>query len=77
MNSATVNVTVSRTSAARVNIVIHNAAGQKIYSNELQQSAGTQVQQLDLHKLAASHGIYIVSVYIDNKKVKTKPVLRP
>ncbi len=72
-----VKITVKRISPAKINIVIHDAAGQKVYRNESRQQAGTQIQILDLRDMLASRGMYFLSVYIDNKKVKTKQIIRP
>jgi hypothetical protein len=76
-NAENVYVTVTRATASKVSIVIQNALGQKVYSNSFQQAIGTQVQTLNLKQLISSRGVYFVSVYFDNKKVKTKEVLRP
>ncbi|MEP7164581.1 MAG: S8 family peptidase [Ferruginibacter sp.] len=77
VNSEKVDVTITRSAAAKINISIRNALGQKIYTEDIQQPVGTLVRSLDMKKIAGSRGIYFITVYVDNKKAKTKQILRP
>ncbi len=62
-----INVAVSRSAASTINIVLRNAAGQRLYSKTYQQPSGAQTQNIDVSKL--SSGVYFVSVFADGKKV--------
>ncbi|MEO7524314.1 MAG: S8 family serine peptidase [Ferruginibacter sp.] len=75
--SENIEIRVNRITAAKMHIVIHNAAGQKVYCSQLQQQAGSQTTIISLRKVLASRGAYFISVFIDNKKVKTREILRP
>lgn len=75
--SENAELTISRTTAAKVNVIIQSALGQKVYSEEFQQAAGTQTKLFNLKQLIKSKGVYFLTVYIDNKKAVTKKVLRP
>jgi len=72
-----VNIAISRTTAAKVGIVIQNALGQRVYKDEFQQPVGNLALTIPLKKFSRSKGVYYVSVYIDNKKAVTKEILRP
>ncbi len=72
--SDNLNITIVRSNPSRIDIVIQNAAGQKVYVNQSDQIPGTQVRTVSMKNM--SKGIYFVSVYIDNKKEITKKILR-
>ncbi len=72
--SGNLNVTIARTDDVKVQIIISNAAGQRIYSNNFEQTAGLQTKLIPMQ--AMSKGVYFVSVYINNKKEVTKKILR-
>ncbi len=67
-------VTIERVNAAKMDIVIQNAAGQRMYSNSFQQAAGSVVKPINM--LSYSRGVYFVSVFADGKKQVTKKILR-
>ena len=60
--------------AAKINIVIQNSLGQKVYRDEFQQAPGEQVKTIPMARM--SRGGYFVTVYIDNKKAVTKKIQR-
>ncbi|CAN5888114.1 hypothetical protein BH11BAC4_BH11BAC4_20750 [soil metagenome] len=68
------NVKIDRASAAKINIVVQNTLGQKVYNDEFQQAIGTQLKTIPMKRMA--RGIYFITVYIDNKKAVTKEILR-
>jgi hypothetical protein len=57
-----------------VSIQIHQSNGQKIYTTQGQSIAG--VQTFTIPVKTWSRGIYWVSVYLDNKRVSTKKIVR-
>jgi len=67
-------VLVVRNSAAKVDILIHNSAGQVVYSMSVQQAAGTQVYNIPVSKMAA--GIYFVTARINDKKEEVKKIFK-
>ncbi|MEO6490788.1 MAG: S8 family peptidase, partial [Ferruginibacter sp.] len=71
-NDLTVKVT--RITPAKINIVLLNALGQRIYSKEYQQLPGVQVQKIPTDNV--STGGYFITVYVDNKKAVTKAILK-
>ncbi len=68
------NITVTRLTPAKVEIVVQNSAGQKVYSAGLQQSAGTMIKMIPMQRM--SKGLYFVTVYIDNKKTVTEKIFK-
>ncbi len=72
-----VGIVIRRVTPARITILIQNALGQKVYSNQFQQVAGSQKQMLSLNKIIADRGAYFLSVFIDNKKVITREIINP
>lgn len=68
------NISITRVNSAKIDVVIQNAAGQKMYTNSYLQQPGTLIKQLPVKQY--SKGIYFVSVFIDNKKEVTKKILR-
>lgn len=67
-------VVVGRALTSNVGIIVTNAAGQRIYSINYTQNAGTQINSIDLRGRSA--GIYFISVYADGKKVSTERILK-
>jgi serine protease AprX len=67
-------IKVSRQNAARVDILIHNAFGQKVYSNASQQIAGTQTYTVPVKQFAA--GIYYVTVMVNDKTGIVKKIMK-
>ena len=67
-------VKIDRVSNTKIGIVIHNTSGQLVYSNTYQQETGSNTEAIDLSTLAK--GIYIVSVYTDDKKEMTKKIVK-
>ncbi len=67
-------VNVVRINPVRVQLSLHNTAGQLLYSNTAQQSSGSVVY--DVPMKALSSGVYYLSVYIDDKRVTIKRIVR-
>ena len=67
-------IKIGRMTAAKINIVIQNSLGQKVYRDEFQQAPGEQVKTIPMARM--SRGGYFVTVYIDNKKAVTKKIQR-
>ena len=72
--STDLKIEITRATDARINIVIQNTLGQKVYSNSFQQAAGTQEQIIPMKRM--SRGTYFVTVYVDNKKAVTEKIIR-
>ena len=75
--SENADLLITRSTTAKINVVIQNALGQRVYASEFQQPVGTQTKSFNLKQLLASKGVYFITVYIDNKKAVTKKILRP
>jgi hypothetical protein len=75
-NPVTDHLTISiiRIGAVKAEIKVHNAAGQKVYSNITQQSAGGQSYTIPMKQLAG--GIYYITIKLNDKKAVTKKILR-
>ena len=65
----TANLSISRTAATRISIVMVNSSGQRVYDRTYQQAAGTQVTAIDMQKM--SRGVYYLTVLGDDKKITT------
>jgi serine protease AprX len=68
------SVLVIRKTAAKIEIVITNSAGQTVYSLSNQQAAGAQTYSIPMKEMAG--GIYFVNVRINNKKEVLKKIIR-
>jgi len=66
--------TIVKKNASKIEILIHNTAGQKIYSVIKQQLPGTQQYKLPIKQLSA--GIYYVSVYVNDNKEVVKKIMK-
>jgi serine protease AprX len=69
-----IDVTVSKTVAAKIEIAVHNEAGQKIYGIINQQPAGKQVYTIPAKQLAG--GIYYVTVKTNGAKEMVKKIMK-
>lgn len=67
-------VTVTLIASAKVKIEIVNYTGQKIFSLQKDQSAGTNTQSIPLTNAAT--GLYFVMVYINDEKTTVKRILK-
>lgn len=67
------NVIVSRLTDARLTILLQNELGQRMYKKEWNQSAGTYTQTVPMKQMAK--GVYVVTVYVDNKKEITRKII--
>lgn len=68
------SVYISRNSAVRVGISLHNAVGQLIYSTTGQQSAGAHTYDIPMKKMGA--GVYFITVRINDKKELVRKIFR-
>ncbi|MEP6675216.1 MAG: S8 family serine peptidase [Ferruginibacter sp.] len=66
-------INIVRNNAVSVKIVLNTTAGQKIYSLENQQPAGTQIYTIPVKGLARA--VYYITVFINDKKEVTKKLL--
>jgi len=71
---ADLSVFVVRTVAVKVEIRIHNATGQMVYSSINQQAPGAQTYNIPMKKMAA--GIYFVTVLLNDKKEAVKKIVK-
>ena len=68
------NISVSRTEASKISIILVNPAGQRVYDRTYQQAAGTQITAVNMQ--AMSTGVYYLSVFANDKKVVTERILK-
>ncbi len=68
------SVLIVRNTAIKADILIHNTAGQTVYSITNQQSAGGQTYSIPMKKMAG--GIYFVTVKLNDKKEVVKKIMR-
>ena len=70
------NLTISiiRIASVTTEILIHNAAGQNVYSSQTLQAPGGRMYTIPLKQLAA--GIYYVTVKLNDKKEITKKIMK-
>ena len=69
------SVLVVRTTPVKVDIIIHNSAGQLVYStSDQQQVAGTHTYSIPMKKMGG--GIYFVTVKLNDKKEVVKKLMR-
>ena len=69
-----VNIIISRSTAARINIILVNAVGQQMYTSTYQQAAGSQVQTINMQQMQG--GIYFIKVFADDKKIETFKIFK-
>lgn len=67
-------VLIVRTAAVKVEIIVHNTAGQIIYSINNQQPAGGQTYFIPMKKM--SGGIYFITVRLNDKTEVAKKVMK-
>ena len=68
------NVIIGRRVAVKIEITVHNTAGQVINTIAKQQPAGTQTYVIPMQSMAA--GIYYVTVFINDQKVVVKKIMK-
>ncbi len=68
------SVLVVRTAAVKVDILIHNTAGQIVYRTTNQQPGGQHSYSIPMKKMSA--GIYFVTVRLNDKKEVVKKIMR-
>lgn len=67
-------ISIARTTAAKMEIIVSNVLGQKVFTKSFQQPAGYNVEAVPM--AAMGRGIYFVTIFIDGKKSLTKQVLK-
>jgi serine protease AprX len=68
------SITIAKRDAVKIEINIHNASGQKMYSINSQQAAGSQLYIVPMKSMAA--GIYYVNVFINGKEQAVKKIMK-
>ncbi len=68
------SVLVVRNTGVKVEILIHNTAGQIVYRSTYQQAAGQNTYSIPMKKMGG--GIYFVTVRLNDKKVVVKKIMR-
>ena len=68
------NINIERISESKIEIIIYNAAGQKVYATNYTQEPGSTTKLIDMYTYGRA--VYFVSVFIDGKKEITKKILR-
>ena len=68
------NIIISRIASTKINIVLLNVAGRRVYETTYQQPAGSMVKQINMKQMAA--GIYYISVFADDKKITTEKIFK-
>jgi len=58
----------------KVDLIIHNAVGQKVFVEKFTQFAGTNTKSFDVRKL--NRGTYFVQLYFDDKKTISKKIIK-
>ena len=68
------NIIISRIASTKINIVLLNVAGRRVYETTYQQPAGSMIKQINMKQMAA--GIYYISVFADDKKITTEKIFK-
>jgi len=68
------NVVIVKTSAAKIEITLHDLLGQKMYSITSQQAVGAKTYTIPVKEMSA--GIYTVSVWVNGKKEYVKKIMK-
>lgn len=68
------SVLIVRNTAANIGITIYNAVGQIMYSTTTQHTAGTNIYNIPMGKMAA--GIYFAKVRVNNEKEIVKKIMK-
>ena len=68
------NIVISRITSTKINIVLLNLAGKRIYQTTYQQAAGSTATQINMKQIAG--GIYFLSIFADDKKIITEKILK-
>ncbi len=68
------NIKMDRITNVKVDIVIHNAAGQKVYTTSFPQTIGSSNTLICFSRF--SSGTYFVTVFLDDKKERTQKIIK-
>ena len=68
------SVLIVRNASVKVGLIVHNSAGQLVYSFNGQQSAGGQTYNIPMKKMGK--GVYYVTVRLNDRKEVVKRVIR-
>ncbi len=68
------NVIISRKAQTKMALLMMNASGQSLYKTTFDQPAGTQIKMINMQTMAT--GIYFITVFADDKKIKTIKILK-
>ncbi|MBS1742179.1 MAG: S8 family peptidase [Bacteroidetes bacterium] len=69
-----INVMIARTTDSKIEVVLRNSIGQKVYKSNFQQPAGMQTLVIPMQSF--SRGIYFLTVYANGKKEVTKKMVK-
>lgn len=72
--SSTLPVRIIKNNLTNVSFVVYAASGQKVYSLANQPVIGERTFNIPMGQL--SSGVYFVAIYLDNKKLLTKRIIR-
>jgi hypothetical protein len=74
VNTPNLTVNIVRTVAVDVQLVLHNTAGQQLYTVKAQQAAGGGTYSIPMRQLP--RGVYYITVYINGEKAVVKKVVK-
>jgi hypothetical protein len=67
-------INLERTADTKVELIIHNSLGQKVYTDSFNHLAGIATHEINLNQL--SRGVYFVTVYANDNKEITKKIIK-
>ncbi len=67
-------INLERTADTKVELIIHNSVGQKVYTDAFNHLTGIASHEINLNQL--SRGMYFVTVYLNGKKEITKKIIK-
>lgn len=68
------NVIIGRIDESKIEVLMQNSIGQKVYRSSFQQSPGISTRPIPMQSL--SKGVYFITVYINNKKETTRKIIK-
>jgi hypothetical protein len=67
-------INLERTADTKVELIIHNSLGQKVYTDSFNHLTGIASHEINLNQL--SRGMYFVTVYMNGKKEITEKIIK-
>ena len=68
------SIIVSREKASKINLILANTEGKRIFESTYQQPAGSQIKTIDMRQMAA--GVYFIKIIADDKKIETIKIIK-